>query len=264
MFHFKNNIAAGLAIFLLAVTTSVFAEDISQVPSKIVNTTPAKIVDATPTKVTEEVPVKPNPVITDISAPAGFEENAAAIKLRSGTGNPVAGKAKSELCQGCHGEGGNSQEGMFPKLAGQYNKYIVKQIHNFQAGVRVHQIMSAIAATINEVDLTDIATYFASQTKMQGDGSEGPPLGKKLFLDGDMSKMIVGCVNCHGVNGRGKTPRNSVFPVIGGQHKEYLLGQLTNFKVGARGNSPGGVMNIITQRMTDAELDAVADYASRL
>ena len=118
-------------------------------------------------------------------------------------------------------------------------------------------------ATQAFLDLTDIAAYFASREKMKGDGHTNE-LGKKLFLHGDMSRMMVACVNCHGVNGKGKSPDNPVFPVIGGQHKDYLRGQLINFRDGDRGNSPGGVMNIITQKLTDQELDALADYVSGL
>ena len=59
----------------------------------------------------------------------GFADDSAEnIKLRSGTGDAVAGKEKSELCQGCHGEDGNSVEGRIPKLSGQYGKYIAKQL----------------------------------------------------------------------------------------------------------------------------------------
>jgi len=194
---------------------------------------------------------------------SGTDDSPEAIQQRSGPGNPAAGKEKSELCQGCHGEEGISAEGFAPKLAGQYSKYIAKQLRNFQAGTRVHQIMSAIAATISDDDLADIAAYFASRNKMKGEGSNNK-LGEQLFLHGDMSRMMVACVNCHGVNGKGKTPTNPVFPVIGGQHKDYIRGQLINFRAGDRSNSPGGVMNIITQKLTDAELDALADYVSGL
>lgn len=191
------------------------------------------------------------------------EDTAEAIKQRSGPGDPISGKDKSELCQGCHGEEGISAEPTAPKLAGQYGPYISKQLRNFQEGIRTHQIMSDIAKTINDDDLNDISAYFASRTKMKGNGSDNQ-LGKELFLHGDMSRMMVACVNCHGVNGKGKTPINSVFPVIGGQHKDYLRVQLINFRAGDRSNSPGGVMNIITQKLTDAELEALADYVSGL
>ena len=185
------------------------------------------------------------------------------LKASGSAGDPIAGKDKSELCQGCHGGDGNSPDGMTPKLAGQNASYIVKQLRNYQIGVRSHAIMSAVAAAVSDEDLEDIAAYFASQPKMQGNGSANN-IGKDLYHRGDMSRMIVACVNCHGVVGEGKASANSIFPVIGGQHKDYLLGQLTNFKAGDRSNSPGGVMNIMVQRMTDAELEALADYVAGL
>ncbi len=187
------------------------------------------------------------------------------IKLRSAPGDPVAGKDKSQLCQGCHGEDGNSTEAMIPKLAGQYAKYISKNLRNFQTGIRTHQIMSAMAATIDDDDLADISAYFASRPKMKGRGSvAGGEVGKEIFLNGDMNRMIVSCVNCHGVNGKGKTPTNSTFPVIGGQQEGYLRGQLLNWRKGERTNSPGGIMNIIAQKLTDAEIDSLAKYISGL
>ena len=241
MFHVKNNIAVGLALVVLFTGSTAFAKSTKSDASKDKPAT------------TASAPLKEGVAMSDDSPEA--------IKLRSGSGDPVAGKDKSLLCQGCHGEVGISFEGLAPNLAGQYASYIAKQLRNFQSGTRTHQIMSAIAATISDADLADIAAYFASQTKMKGAGSDNK-LGQELFLHGDMSRMMVACVNCHGVNGKGKTPSNPVFPVIGGQHKEYLRGQLINFRAGDRSNSPGGVMNIITQKLTDAELEALVDYVA--
>jgi cytochrome c553 len=178
-------------------------------------------------------------------------------------GNPVAGREKSQLCQGCHGEFGISTVGLIPKLAGQYPEYIEKQIRNYWAGTRTHQIMNAMAATLNDDDLHDVAAYFAHQPRMAGDGSENNELGKKIFLHGEASKLIFACVNCHGIKGKGLDPNISMFPVIGGQHKDYLRKQLTDFRENIRTNSPSNIMNTITQYLTDAEIEAVADYVSK-
>lgn len=196
----------------------------------------------------------------------GFiDDSPESVKLRSGSGDAVAGKDKSELCQGCHGEDGNSVETNIPKLAGQYAKYIAKQLRNYQAGKRSHAIMSAMAATIDDTDLADIAAYFASQNKMKSKGSSSSSrIGKNLFLNGDMERNIVACINCHGVDGKGKAPNIALFPVIGGQHKSYLLKELSKFREGARSNSPGGIMSIITETMSDAELESLADFAASL
>ena len=246
MFHHKSNLATGLALIVL-FTTSAMA-DPAKGDKSAMHSAAAAAAD------NQDV----------FKGRVGFEDNSPdIIKRRIGSGDPVAGKDKSQLCQGCHGEEGISVEPLIPKLAGQYAGYIAKQVHDFQNGFRSNPIMNGMAATVSDEDLPDIAAYFASRNKMKGDGSSNA-VGKKLFLNGDMTRMMVACINCHGVNGKGKTPDNYVFPVIGGQQKEYLRGQLINFRQGDRSNSPGGVMNIITQKLTNAEIEALAAYISGL
>jgi cytochrome c553 len=186
------------------------------------------------------------------------------VKQRMGTGDPVVGKTRSELCQGCHGEVGLSLEDLIPNLAGQYANYIAKQLRNFQSGARTHQIMSAMAQTINDAELTDIAAYFSSQNKMQGDGKGENAVAKNLFTKGDSARGIPPCMSCHGVNGKGQSPGVSTYPVIGGQHKGYLMAQLSHWRSGERSNSPNGVMNKVAKSLTDAEIDALTDYISGL
>jgi cytochrome c553 len=205
-----------------------------------------------------------SPVIyAENEAPIDMESDDA-ISLRTGEGDPVEGEAKAQLCQGCHGEKGNSVESLIPKLAGQYSSYIAKELRNYQAGVRTHQIMNAMSATVSDDDLADIAAYFACQKKMAGDKPSDNQLGKHLFLKGDTARAVIGCVNCHGTNGKGKLPATSMFPVIGGQHKDYLRKQIINFREKDRTNSASGVMNNITKLLNDEEIDALADYISGL
>ncbi|MES1982021.1 MAG: c-type cytochrome [Pseudomonadota bacterium] len=175
-----------------------------------------------------------------------------------GNGHPAAGNDKTQLCQGCHGEHGISSEVMIPKLGGQYAAYIAKQIEDFKSGARKHQIMSAMAATIDDADVPDIAAYFASQEQMKGASQVENPVGRNLFANGDEKRDVIACSSCHGANGKG----SSTFPVIGGQHSDYLRVQLNNWRSGTRSNSPGGVMNNIAKPLTDAEIDALADYIS--
>jgi cytochrome c553 len=191
------------------------------------------------------------------------EDSAAAIKQRSGTGDPVAGRTKSQLCQGCHGEFGISTEPLIPKLAGQYGAYIAKQVRNYQAGVRSHQIMNAMAATLTtDEDLADVVAYFASQKKMKGGGAAENPLGKDIFLHSDTEKMRYACVNCHGPHGKGLDPKITTFPVIGGQHKDYLRRQLINFRERDRTNSPNDIMNKVAGSLTDIEIESLVEYIS--
>lgn len=264
MFHINNRIVAGFSLAVFLACPVSYAADTGTASAATTTSAQTASDSAAPTA---KKPVKKKseassaPAQTATATTTVDMESPEAVRQRSGNGDPVAGKDKSEFCQGCHGEEGISSEPTVPKLAGQYASYIIKELRNFQDGTRVHQIMSDVAKTVNDDDLTDIAAYFASRTKMKGNGSDNK-LGEQLFLHGDMSRMMVACVNCHGAHGKGKTPTNPVFPVIGGQHKDYLTIQLQNFRAGNRTNSPGGVMNIITQRLTDAELDALADYVS--
>ncbi|MGC2047735.1 MAG: c-type cytochrome [Gallionella sp.] len=186
------------------------------------------------------------------------------VKQRIGKGDPAAGKDKSAMCQGCHGEKGISDAPTFPKLAGQYANHLQKQVRDFQSEARVDPTMSPMAATVTEnQDLLDITAYFASQKQMKGSGANNEA-GKQLYLEGNPTTGVYGCVNCHGENGKGKSPNNALFPVIGGQHKDYLVKTLTDFNKGDRKNDPAGMMGAIAKAMTNAEIEAVSDYLSGL
>lgn len=232
MFYSKRILSVCLGLVVVLWSAEVFAENANLVPA--------------------------------VSQESANTLSADASKLRFGPGDPTAGKDKAALCFGCHGEDGNSTEPLIPKLAGQYGIYIAKQVRNYQDSIRTNEIMSAMAASVSNEDLADIAAYFASQPIMKGAHPSDNKLGKKLFENDDLSRMMVRCSNCHGATGKGLNPGNPVYPVIGGQHKEYLLAQLFKFRKGERNNSPGGVMNITVHRLSDAELDALADYVSGL
>jgi cytochrome c553 len=186
--------------------------------------------------------------------------------MSSGDGSAKAGKTKSELCQGCHGANGISIDPTtFPNLAGQYAGYIFKQVQDFQLGNRNDDTMSAMAATVvSKQDLKDISVYFASQKQMKGSGGSNKE-GANLYKAGNKKLGNYGaCVRCHGKNGKGKGKSNSLFPVIGGQTKAYLIKQLKDFKGGKRANDPAGMMAMVAKGLTDKEIETVSDYVSGL
>jgi cytochrome c553 len=80
-------------------------------------------------------------------------------------GNPEAGKQKAATCAACHGADGNSTNPQFPRLAGQYEDYIVKALTDYKSGARKNPIMSGMAANLSAVDIADLAAYFSSQSK---------------------------------------------------------------------------------------------------
>jgi len=187
-------------------------------------------------------------------------------------GDIAAGKTKVDDngCQECHGADGNGQglnngaTGKFAKLAGQYPDYITKQIREFRTGERKHDLMAIMAKSIDDTDAADIAAYFASQKKMQGDRSSDNPVGKNLFANGDTSRNILSCVSCHGIDGKGIDQPQQTIPVIGGQEWKYLEKQLQDWRSSERHNSADGVMNIFAKQLTDAEILALTNYISGL
>ncbi len=189
-------------------------------------------------------------------------------------GDPKAGQAKSELCQGCHGVDGMSVNPECPNLAGQRGGYIIKQMLDFQKGHRDNPTMTPMAAMVTDMqDLKDIAAYYQSQKVMSskramfghssGDKKKIAK-GKKIYYEGAPERGVYACVNCHGKKGMGRDPNNHIFPVIGGQMKEYLVKQLQDFKSGQRRNDPAGMMVDVAKRLSDEEIEAVADYLSSL
>ncbi|MBI3481323.1 MAG: cytochrome c4 [Nitrosomonadales bacterium] len=188
-----------------------------------------------------------------------YEENPEEIAQRIGSGDPVAGKTKSLICQACHGADGSPSSPDCPKLAGQYAVYIQKEIRDFQNGSRKDPTMTDIAARLtNEQDLLDISAYFASQKKMQAASPVINEAGKRRFLSGN------GCETCHGVNGKGQAPNNPIAPVIGGQFKSYLVKQLKDFRSNTRTNEANGIMGLIADLMNDEQIEDVASYESGL
>ena len=83
-------------------------------------------------------------------------------------GDAAAGKAKSATCLACHGADGNSIAPNFPKIAGQHEAYIVKQLNEYKSGNRVNAVMQGMVATLNEQDILDLAAYYATQTPTIG------------------------------------------------------------------------------------------------
>jgi len=190
-------------------------------------------------------------------------------------GDAAAGKTKSATCAVCHGSDGNSSSStpVWPKLAGQSASYIAKQLRDFKAKRRNDPSMSPQAQMLNEQDMEDLAAYFASQSPKPGSGNPALQMaGKKVYRKGNMDASVIACVGCHGFTGSGnkalldsvKAPPVVEAPFIGGQHAMYVAKQIRAFRDGDRTNDVGRIMRNITAKMTDEEIDAVAEYIAGL
>jgi cytochrome c553 len=81
------------------------------------------------------------------------------------TGDPAAGKQKAAACASCHGEDGNSENPMYPRLAGQYESFLIRALKEYKSGARTNPMMMGFASMLNDTDMKDIAAYYASQKK---------------------------------------------------------------------------------------------------
>ncbi len=78
-------------------------------------------------------------------------------------GNAAEGQSKSQTCQACHGADGNSTVAMYPRLAGQYETYLLRALLDYKAGGRKNPIMAGMVAALSEQDMADLAAFYASQ-----------------------------------------------------------------------------------------------------
>ena len=73
------------------------------------------------------------------------------------------GKEKSVTCSACHGTDGNSDNKMYPRLAGQYKNYLIHTLNSYKSGERKNVIMSGFAAGLTSQDIIDLSTYYSKQ-----------------------------------------------------------------------------------------------------
>ena len=179
-------------------------------------------------------------------------------------GNAEAGKTKSAVCAACHGADGNSGANpVWPKLAGQHPSYIIQQLQDFKAGKRSEPMMSPMAAPLSEEDMADLAAYFSSQKRTIGEADANLVAeGEELYRAGNASSGVSACSACHGPTGSGNPLAN--FPSLSGQGAAYVVKALKDFRSGTRNNDTGGMMQDVASRLTDAEIDAVAQYVQGL
>lgn len=164
-------------------------------------------------------------------------------------------------CAACHGAAGNSTIVLNPKLAAQHEAYLVKQLMEFRTPQRNNPVMTGIAKALTDEDMKNIAAYLAKQSPKPGAAKNKDlvELGKKIYRGGIAEKNVPACAACHGPAGAGIPAQ---FPRLAGQHQDYTDAQLKSFRGGARNNN--AQMTTIAKRMSDEEMQAVADYVAGL
>ena len=181
-------------------------------------------------------------------------------------GDATAGQAKAAVCGACHGPDGNSPAPNFPKLAGQGERYLTKQMQDIKSGKRTVLEMTGLLTNLSDQDLADIAAYFASQKGSVG--AADPKLvarGEQLFRGGNLEKGLPACTGCHSPNGAGNAAAS--FPRLSGQHATYIAKQLTDFRKEEAGRANDGdamTMRTIARKLSDEDIAALSSYIQGL
>jgi cytochrome c553 len=195
-------------------------------------------------------------------AVSGFAADASPV------GDAAAGKSKSVVCGACHGADGNAAT-PFPKLAGQGQKYLYKQLVDIQDGARLVPSMVGQLDDKSDQDLADMAAYYASQSRSGGQTNPAlMALGEKVYRSGVAVRNVMACAACHSPKGNGNGPAG--YPALAGQNAQYIVDQLRAYRKGyedVTGRTNDGdakIMRTTAFGLSDNEIEAVASYIAGL
>lgn len=192
-------------------------------------------------------------------------------------GDAEAGAGKAAACAACHGVDGNSASPEWPKLAGQNETYIARQLALFKSGVRDNAVMLGFAATLTDQDMHDLGAYYqglAVQPGLADDAPitqagpyEGQPAyvaGQQIYMGGIADRGIPACMACHGPAGAGVY--GTGYPAVGGQHADYNKLKLQWFREGNGFDQSqnGQVMQAVAKGLTDLEIEVLATFMEGL
>jgi cytochrome c553 len=186
-------------------------------------------------------------------------DKVAALKLK---GDMARGKKSYELCAACHLASGTGLPNIgLPQLAGQHTSVLIKQLSDLRAGLRYSPTMEPFALTRKgPQELADLAAYIESLCTPHDHGKyNGADVNQKI-ADGK-AIYVEKCRGCHGAEGKGDKAR--FYPVVAGQHYQYLVRQLVEIRDGTRQNSDPDMVKAL-KKFSDDDRAAVAAYMASL
>jgi cytochrome c553 len=163
-----------------------------------------------------------------------------------------------QQCTMCHGAEGITA-GDAPNLAGQYPEVLIKQLLDYRSGDRRSStVMQALAASLSDANVEDLAAYYASLPKARTTPVADSDTTPALVRVGDPLRNIAPCASCHG-----GIDRKLGAPWLEGMPRQYLADQLTAFASGTRRNDSHGQMRNMARYMSAREIDDVAQFYAR-
>ncbi len=165
-----------------------------------------------------------------------------------------------EKCRHCHGVDGEASSVIYPRLAGQHEEYIIKQLGNFRSGER-RGTMNELAAGLTDDEIVALAEYFSQKptSTHRVRDEEFAAVGRYIFHQGNRYSGVAACASCHGEKGLG----TQTLPRLAGQHKRYVSAQLEDFNTRKRTND-NAIMHSVASKLTELERESVALYVSGL
>lgn len=186
----------------------------------------------------------------------------------SGAGDPATGQALSLACSACHGmDGATGLDPTHPNLAGQNEKYLLRQLKLIQSNERMILLMTGQLFGKTDQDLENMAAYYASLPGKVGQAAgddKSIAKAEAIYRGGIMAKQVAACTACHSPAGSGNALAG--FPALGGQPAPYLAAQLKAYREGERATDEvfGGMMRDVAGALTDGEIAVLADYLQGL
>lgn len=195
-------------------------------------------------------------------------------------GDAESGASKGAACAACHGADGNPTDPQYPRIAGQSERYIARQLALFASGERhggLAAVMAPFAQALSPQDMRDVGAYYAKQKSGAGvaDDSlvtEGPyqglkfyEIGQQIYRSGSAERGIPACLACHGPSGAGNP--GPAYPHIGGQQSDYTARRLTEYKAGVTSEKDPALFHVMAQvasKLTEQEISALASYIQGL
>ena len=169
--------------------------------------------------------------------------------------------AGAPACALCHAFNGASDgSGAFPRLAGQSEYFLAKELGDYASGARSNAIMSPIATALSPDDVADVSAYYsridAPFPQLKAPDPALVQRGTELAKVGDAAKGIESCDRCHGPGGAGEPP---AIPYLAGQYAHYITHTLRMWQEGYRKTSPSD-MAVTAHKFDEHENAAVAAY----
>lgn len=175
---------------------------------------------------------------------------------------------RTRACTVCHGlQGRAGPDGYYPRLAGKPAGYLHNQLRNFAQGRRHYELMTRLVDPLTDAYLGEMAQYFSSlsltypkPTANNAISAERLAKGQQLVTQGDASRGLPACTECHGARLTGVQPH---VPGLLGLPLDYLNAQLGAWQNGQRRAHAPDCMAEVVRRIPTEDLIAVSSWLAR-